>query len=72
MVVNAVVMVDICILQSHKKWLTRLPRVDTYIFFIYRKNTNEQRVIRDYVQGISKVCRLWVSKTYTAKVINSH
>ena len=36
------------------------------------KNTNKQRVITDYMQDISKFCRLWLSKTYTAKVINSH
>jgi hypothetical protein len=30
MVVNAVVMVHICILQSHQKVLTRPPHVDTF------------------------------------------
>ena len=36
------------------------------------KNSKEQRVITDYMHDISKFCRLWLSKTYTAKVINSH
>jgi hypothetical protein len=48
--------------------------VQFFLFFPARlrqeKNTNEQRVITDYMQDISKFCRLWLSKT--AKVINSH
>jgi hypothetical protein len=50
--------------------------VSIYIIFIShseletgKKNTNEKRVITDYMQDISKFCRLWLSKTYTAKVI---
>jgi hypothetical protein len=62
-----------------KKWLSRPPRLDIYNFFYFtqrawdrKKNTNEQRVNTDYMQDISKFCRLWLSKTYAAKVINSH
>jgi hypothetical protein len=35
-------------------------------------SNEKQRVIRDYVQDISKFCCLWVAETYTVKVIKSH
>jgi hypothetical protein len=60
-----------------KQWLTRPHRLNIYNFLFHptslrkEKNTNEQRVITDYMQDISKFCRLWLSKTYNNNLIYS-
>jgi hypothetical protein len=62
-------------------WLTRLLHVDTIFYFaMTKRNTGERIFVMASIRCgffeiythiyIPKFCLLWLSKTYTAKIIN--